>query len=84
MLSAAEKVSQLRSRIAQTLNVHTGKELLRSSGWVGAKSYASPRHGRLTISPARTSLASLIRDAVRLSAALLDSLFEQPRTRIWT
>ena len=40
------------------------------------------RHGRLTISPARTIVASLFVTPVRLAAALLDVLFEHLRERI--
>jgi len=43
-------------------------------------------HCRLTISAARTNLAPLIRDAVRLAAVLLDSFYKHPElpTYSWT
>jgi hypothetical protein len=58
----------------------TGKSCLGSSaGRVGEDCDASPRKTLPAHhSPARTNVASLIRDAVRLAAALLDDLFEHP------
>jgi alkanesulfonate monooxygenase SsuD/methylene tetrahydromethanopterin reductase-like flavin-dependent oxidoreductase (luciferase family) len=64
--------------VPQSLNVpYTGKEpVLAGSGWVGEMLRFASRHCRLTISPVRTNVASLIRDAVRLAAASLGRPFE--------
>ena len=75
-----EKGVQLCSRVARGRNVpHPGKTCPGRSGWAGEKWLRlGLGHCRLTISPARPSMASLIRDAVRLAAAALGRLFEHP------
>ncbi len=57
-----------------------GKEPVSAgSGRVGKNDVASPpRHCRLTVSPASTDVALLIRRAVDLAAAALDNHFEHP------